>query len=71
MLYLNRSAGKSIVLKLPDGRSVRVVMIGTQRRQGELRAQLGVEAPPDVVVRRGELSAAQVIALRGQKEGAP
>jgi sRNA-binding carbon storage regulator CsrA len=50
MLVLGRNPGQGIVLRLPDGREIRVVLV--QREQG-LRFQ--IDAPRDVEILRDEL----------------
>ena len=50
-LVLARKPGENVVVELADGRTVRVVVVGTTRGV----ARLGFEAPPDVHIARGEL----------------
>lgn len=52
-LTLERRPVEVIVLTLPDGRLVRLVLLGVDRPEGhERRVRLGVEAPRDVPVGR-------------------
>jgi carbon storage regulator len=55
MLVLTRKPGETIVLKLPTGEVVQVVVINIDHS----RVRVGVEAPKDVVILRGELYADQ------------
>ena len=53
MLVVARKKQESVVILLPDGRQVRVWNLGVPRGLGEVR--LGIEAPGDVNIRRGEI----------------
>lgn len=48
MLVLTRKLNESIVLTLPDGAQITVQLTGL----GSGRAQLGINAPSDVVIQR-------------------
>lgn len=54
MLVLSRRPGEVLVMKLKDGREVEVIVTKVKGN----RVTIGVQAPLDVKVRRGELRAA-------------
>ena len=53
MLTLRRKIGESILYEMPDGRVIRLVVLGIDGA----RTVLGIDAPPDVAIRRGEAEA--------------
>jgi sRNA-binding carbon storage regulator CsrA len=46
---------RGLVLTLPDGRTVRVVVVDVTRNRDGQRARIGVDAPRDVPVHRSEV----------------
>jgi sRNA-binding carbon storage regulator CsrA len=56
MLVLSRNQGEVVVLRLPDGREVRVCLVAFGHNgRGKPKARLGFDAPADVVIAREEL----------------
>lgn len=55
MLTLTRHEGDEVLLTLPDGRRIRLITFRLERRGGVPRVRLGIEAPPDVKIVRGEI----------------
>lgn len=53
MLTLRRKIGESILYEMPDGRVIRLVVLGIDGA----RTVLGIDAPADVNIRRGEAEA--------------
>lgn len=51
MLVLSRAANESLLLCLPDGSTIKVIVV----RTGESRVRLGIEADESVRVYRGEM----------------
>lgn len=50
MLTLRRKIGESVLYEMPDGRVIRLVILGIDGA----RTVLGIDAPADVSIRRGE-----------------
>lgn len=50
MLVLSRKPGESVVCTLPSGDEIIFTML-----DGSHRTRVGIEAPPSVQIRRGEL----------------
>ena len=53
MLVLSRKVGEEILLRLPDGRTVRVVVLEPDPCHGR-QIRLGIHAPDEVRIYRGE-----------------
>jgi len=51
MLIVSRKVHQGVIIGLPDGRKVRVVLVGTDRG----KCKIGVDAPSDVRVDREEV----------------
>lgn len=49
-LTLSRRTGEEVIIRTPDGQEIVVTVVDLQR--GRMRLQ--IEAPPDVVILRGE-----------------
>ena len=55
MLILARNVGESVILVLPDGRTVTVYVTSKQKSTTEVLIRLGFVAPDDVGIWRSEL----------------
>jgi carbon storage regulator CsrA len=53
MLVLSRHRAETVVLTLPDGRRVTIAII--EIRDHSTRVRLGIDAPADVTIHRGEV----------------
>ena len=51
MLVLARKQSESLILKTPDGKQIKVLILGTKNGQ----AKIGVDAPSDIINLRDEL----------------
>ena len=55
MLVLSRHVGEEVLLRLPDGRTVRLVVLALQpNRHNNTCVRLGIGAPDEVRIYRGE-----------------
>lgn len=55
MLVLSRNVSEEIVLTLPDSRRITITFVDLRNRR---TARLGISAPTDVIIHRGEVQAA-------------
>lgn len=62
---VTRKVGEALVLPLPDGTLVRVAVVDVGRKNGEVAAKIGVDAPREVPVHRYE------VAVRRAEENTP
>lgn len=55
MLVLSRTVDETIVLTLPDGRRIEILVVDIRRNFVINKVRLGIEAPLDVTIHRGEV----------------